>query len=177
MNSANRQKLLTVVAAITVVLWAGDTLVVEPLIKNWRNRAAAIKKLRDDVRDGERTLSRKQSIQQRWEQMRTNMLPAEVSAAKTRAVEAFDRWSESSQISITSIDPQEKRGADDAMTVECHVAAYGSISAVTRFLYELEKDPRAFKVESLQLGSRDNDGQQLTLNLVVSSVLLNQTEQ
>ncbi len=177
MNAHNRQQLLTIVAAAAVVLWVGNALVVDPLIKSWKERTASLKKLRQDVSDGERTLARRQSIEQRWQQMNTNTLPGEVSAAKTRVVEAFDRWSDGSQISITSIDPQEKRGADDYMTVECHVAAYGNLASVTRFLYELEKDPRAFKVESLQLGSRDNDGQQLSLSLQVSGLLLNQAEQ
>ncbi|MBI3416008.1 MAG: type 4a pilus biogenesis protein PilO [Verrucomicrobia bacterium] len=177
MNVNNRQKLLTILAAAVVVVWAGDNLVVEPLIKSWKGRKAEVIRLRRDISDGERTLSRGESIRQRWENMRTNTLPGEVSLAKTRMVEAFDRWSEGSQISITSIDPQEKRAADDYMTVECHVAAFGNLASVTRFLYELEKDPRAFKVETLQLGSRDNDGQQLTLSLQVSGLLLNQADQ
>lgn len=176
MKINNRQQLLTIVAAVAVTLWAGDTLIVEPLIKSWKERKAEVAKLRRDLSDGERTLSRGESIRKRWDAMRTNTLPGEVSFAKTRMVEAFDRWSEGSQISITSIDPQEKRAADDYMTVECHVAAFGNLASVTRFLYELEKDPRAFKVESVQLGSRDNDGQQLTLSLQVSGLLLNQAE-
>ena len=47
------------------------------------------------------------------------------------------------------------------------------MSALTRFLYEVEKDPLALRVESVEITSRDNDGQQLSLALQVSGLLLN----
>ena len=121
-------------------------------------------------------MAREQSIRQRWESMRTNTLPNPVSVAESQVYKAFDRWSQDSQISITSIKPQ-KQNADDYLTVEFRVDAFGSLSTLTRFLYNVEKDPLAVKVEGVEISSRDNEGQQLTLGLQVSGLLLNQAEQ
>ena len=49
--------------------------------------------------------------------------------------------------------------------------------ALTRFLYSVEKDSLAMKVDSVEIVSRDNDGQQLTLGLQVSGLVLNPPEQ
>jgi hypothetical protein len=59
------------------------------------------------------------------------------------------------------------------MTLECRVDGFGNLSALTRFLYDVEKDPMALKVEAVEIAARDNDGQQLSLALQVSGLLLN----
>ena len=58
------------------------------------------------------------------------------------------------------------------MTFECRVDASGTLPALTRFLYEVEQDPLALKVESVEITSRDNNGQQLSLALQVSGLML-----
>jgi len=51
-----------------------------------------------------------------------------------------------------------------------------SIQALARFLYSVETRPLALKVESVEITSRDNDGQQLSLALQVSGVVLGAPE-
>ena len=91
-------------------------------------------------------------------------------------LKSFDRWSQDSRISITSIKPQWKGNTDDYVTLECRVDAYGSLSTLARFLYDIEKDPLALKVDSVEITSRTDDGQQLALGLQVSGLLLGQQE-
>lgn len=170
-NLQNRQKLLTALALTVVGLWAGDRLVISPLIQSWKDRSTRITDLRKSVANGTQILGRERSIRERWESMRDNMLSNEVSAAEGRVLKAFDQWSQDSRVSVTSIKPQWKR-SEEYMTLECRVDAFGGIEAVTRFLYEIEKDPLALKIESVELSSRDNDGSQLTLALQVSGLQL-----
>ncbi|HAM70691.1 MAG TPA: hypothetical protein DCM86_03515 [Verrucomicrobiales bacterium] len=165
-------------AAIAVAsVWFGDQLVLSPLVASWKERTARIAELRKTVNNGTLTLARASIIRDRWEGMRTNTLPSEMSVAESRVLKAFDRWSQESRISITSIKPQWKHNADDFMTLECRVDASGSLSTVSRFLYEIEKDPIALKVDALELAAKDTDGQQLTLGLQVSGLLLNPADQ
>jgi len=44
---------------------------------------------------------------------------------------------------------------------------------VTRLLYEIEKDPMGVKIQNMEITSRDETGQQLTLGLQVSGLILN----
>jgi len=177
MNINNRQQLLTIAAAAAVAFLVSDKLIFSPLTRSWKERAARIVELRKSVTQGAQLLEREQSIRSRWESMRTNTLPSESSVAENQVLKAFDRWSQESQISITSIKTQGKRNADDYMTLECHVDGFGNLSTITRFLYNIENDPMALRVESVEISARDNDGQQLTLSLQVSGLLLSQAEQ
>ena len=172
LNLKNRQQVLLLGALGVVGLWVADSLIVTPLVAGWRSRSSNIVELRKQVHDGEQLLLRERGIRARWSSMRTNTLPTEVSVAEGRLLGAFDGWSRESRVSIMSIKPQWKRSEDDYLTLECRVDASGSLSTITRFLYELEHDPLALKVESVELSSRDSTGAQLTLGLQVSGLVL-----
>jgi Tfp pilus assembly protein PilO len=176
MQLKNRQHLLAIIAIIAVTLLAGDKFVLSPLIAGWKQRAARVVELRKSVNQGSLLLAREQSIRDRWDQMRTNMLPNNVSVAENEVLRAFERWSQQSRLSVTSIKPQWKRTADDYMTLECRADAFGSLEALTRFLYDVERDSLALKVEAVEITTRDNEGQQLSLALQVSGLLLSPQE-
>jgi hypothetical protein len=59
------------------------------------------------------------------------------------------------------------------MTYECRVDATGDLGKLSRFLYSVERDPMALKLELVELGARDKEGQQLSLGLQLSGLVLN----
>lgn len=168
----NRQQWLVILAAAGAALLISDKLVLTPLTASWQARSKQIAELTKQVSQGSLLVSRDTVIRTRWDQMRNGTLPEEVSAAENEVLQAFERWSQESRISISSIKPQWKRAGDDFMTLECRADAFGSIQAVTRFLYEVEKDPLALRVEAVEITARDNDGQQLSVGLQVSGLQL-----
>ena len=168
----NRQQWLIILAATGAALLIGDNLVITPLTASWQARSKQIAELTQQVKQGSLLVSRDSVIRTRWDQMRNGTLPEEVSAAENEVLQAFERWSQESRISISSIKPQWKRTGDDFMTLECRADAFGSIQALTRFLYEVEKDPLALRVEAVEITARDNDGQQLSVGLQVSGLQL-----
>ncbi len=51
--------------------------------------------------------------------------------------------------------------------------AFGNLGALTRFLYNVEADPLALRLDVVELTARDDRGEQLTLGLQVSGLILN----
>lgn len=176
MQIKNRQQLLIIVAGTAFALLLGDSLVFSPLVKLWRTRSERIVELRNKVKAGDELLRRDASIQARWSQMQANTLTNNPSLAEEKLLAAFDQWSQDARISVNSITPQWKRDNDDYQTLECRVDASGSVGSLGRFLYNLEKDPMAVKIESLEITSRDKDGQQLSLGLQISGLVLSAEE-
>lgn len=168
----NRQKLLSILAIAVIALWVGDKLVFSPLVESWKSRGKSIADLRKSVASAKAVIARERFTRSRWDNMRTNSLPQEESEAENQVVRAFDDWSQASQIGIGSIKTQLKPKDDSHMTVECRVDAFGSLQTVTSFLYDIEKDAMAVKVEDIELTSRESDGRQINLGLQVSVLLL-----
>jgi hypothetical protein len=42
----------------------------------------------------------------------------------------------------------------------------------TKFLFDVEKDPLAIKIDAVEITSRDNDGKQLSLAVQLSGLVL-----
>jgi hypothetical protein len=169
----NRQQLLMIGAIAAIALFAGDQLVLSPLTKAWSARAKRITELRQQISRGKMLVQREQNLRSRWEQMSRNALPNNTSAAEQQVVNAIDLWAQNSGVTISAITPQWKHDSDDYMTYECRVDAAGDLGKLSRFLYSVERDPMALKLELVELGARDKEGQQLSLGLQLSGLVLN----
>ena len=172
MKIDNRQKLLTIAAFCAVVVLAGERLAYTPLKKLWTERANRIADLRQRLTQGELRLEGEKSARTQWAGWRKQSLPEDHSLAENQVLKAVDRWVRASAISFTSIKPMWRQSAEDYTTLECHATAMGDMQAVTRFLYELEQDPLPLRVEDLEVTSRDPQGQQLSLGIRFTALLL-----
>ncbi len=177
MKTNNRQQLLTILALTAIGLFAADKLLRGPLMASWDQRAKKVTALQKQVADGRQLLKREQSLRDRWNYMRTNTLPNNPSQAEQQVLKAVDRWSQESRISITSINPQWKHDADEFMTLECRVEASGNLGTVSQFLYAIEKDVMALKLDTVEISAHDAEGQQLSLGLQISGLVLTPQEQ
>ena len=172
MKINNRQQLLAIGAIAVVGLLVVDKVLITPLSNLWSKRAENIRTLRKDIAAGDAIIKREAVLRKTWNEMRANTLPNDPSLAEQNMLGAFDRWSRETGITITSISPQWKHDSDEYMTLECRVDASGTISTVPRFIHDIEKDPMAIKLESIEITARDNDGQQLAVGLQVSGLVL-----
>jgi len=172
MQINQRQRLLAILAISGLGLLIADWFVFTPLTHLWQARSKQIADLRQEIGQGASLLQREQFIRRRWNEMRTNTLTNNASLAEQQMLKAFDTWSQESRVSVTSITPQWKHDEDEYMTLECRVDAAGDMATLAQFLYAVEKGPMALKVVSAELSSHDTIGQQLTLALEVSGLVL-----
>ena len=173
MQIKNRQQVLIIAAVAVVVLFAADQLVLSPLTAAWKARAERIAKLRTDISRANMLVQREQSIRSRWQEMSRNTLPNDTSAAEQQLNKAIDGWAQNSGVTVSAITPQWKHDSDDYMSYEIRVDAAGDLGKLSRFLYSVERDPMALKLELVELGARDKEGQQLSLGLQLSGLVLN----
>lgn len=172
MNQKNRQQLLLMVTIGAVALLIANYLVLIPLQNAWKKRSQTIAELRTKVAAGQGLIDRDQTLRERWAVMQTNTLPKDFSAAEQQLLQAFDRWSRQSRVTIMSINPQRKRETPEYVTLQCQVEASGDLGTITSFLYNLEEDPMAIRVESMEISARDAAGSQMALSLLVSGLVL-----
>jgi Tfp pilus assembly protein PilO len=168
----NRQQALAVAAIGLVGLFAADKVLFSPLYRAWSARGEQIAKYRKQIDEGQHLIQRERSLRSQWDQWQSNTLPNDTSAAEQQVLKAFDRWAQQSRVSVTSFTPQWKRDSEDYMTLECRVDASGNLQTLSQFLYNIEKDPMALQLESVEITARDKAGQQLALGLQISGLTL-----
>ena len=173
----NRQRVLIIATASLVGLYILDAILLTPLTKMWQAHSAEIVKLKTDVARGRGVIERATQTQRVWTEMQEGALPKDAAQAEQDLFSAFELWRGATNIELGSIKPQWKRGTTDRYsTLECRVDATGTLSTLSRFLYELEKSPLALRVDSVELTARDEGGNKLTLGLIVSGLRLSPLE-
>ena len=172
MKINNRQQLLLILTVVAGGLFVGDKVILSPLTHLWKARSETIAKMRKDVKDGTNLIKREQSLRGTWEQMRTNSLPNNQSLAEEQVLKAITAWSDENRVPIASYNSQWKHDTDTYTTLECHVDASGSLDQLTHFIYDIEISPMPLKLESVEFGTHDATGRQLTLSLQISGLAL-----
>jgi Tfp pilus assembly protein PilO len=168
----NRQQFLVALTIGAAALLIGVNFIGEPLLNLWSARSAQIKQLRAKVSEGKLLIQREAGIRSRWSGMTANALPDNPSLADQQVLKLFDNWSRETGVEISSIMPQWKNDSTNYMTLNYRVEASGNLGTLSQFLYDIEKGPAALKLDSVELSTHDNTGQQLTLGLQISGLAL-----
>lgn len=177
MQIKNRQQFLTILTLTAVGLLALDRVVRPPLQKMWNTRAEEIKSLKDKVRDGSALQHRKDSLRQRWDGIQNSTLPNDPTAAEQALWEGLNRWVTFSGVTLQNVAPTLKQSNDPAYkTLECRIDASGNLNALSQFLYSMETDNMALRVQSIEMTSKDANGTTIGLGLQISALILASTD-
>jgi Tfp pilus assembly protein PilO len=172
MEIKNRERLLLIATGGCLVLMILNWLVISPLTASWHHRSDRIAALRKSLGDGAMLLRREASIRERWELMSANALSSTPTAAERQLFDAFDRWVRASGVTEGSFKPQLKDTDDNYSVMECRADVTGNSQTIGKFLDKLQADPLGIRLQSLELTSRDDNGQQLSLGLELNGLLL-----
>jgi Tfp pilus assembly protein PilO len=152
-----RQTILLAAAGLLVIVLVGDQLILRPQLEAWERRGRRIEQLRNDVDNGRDLLARQEQLQDRWEEIKRQCLPADLSAAEGAVLKSVDRWANEVRLSIAMIKPREKKDKEDRPQLEFSASARGSLESIARFLYILETAPLGLRLEEIELTEREKD--------------------
>ena len=170
MNPQNRERLLLIVALSTVGILAADKLVIGPLTSLWKERSTRITELQQSIERGTSLLDRETTITRRWDDMQRSALSKNASSAEEAVIKAADEWGNESGITFTSFKPQWIAYDEGYQTYDCRANATGDLESIARFIFELETDTLPVRAEEIEVTSRDDSGDNLTLALRFSGL-------
>lgn len=178
MDNKDRKKILIIIVASIIGAWVAYTVIVTPLWNAWLARRKEIADLQKAVRKEQGLIHRGDDIERQWQDMQTNALPGDLSQAQSAVVKSVDRLAQASRLTTDSISPQVRQDPDDKdpnvtiTTVECRMDATGTMDSILNFLYSIGRERMAAKLDSVEIGTKDNTGQQLTLGLTINALVL-----
>lgn len=173
----NREKFLAIAAGLAFGIFALDKLVLTPLADLWKERSAKILVLKDSIAKGSQLMERSEFLNDRWAAMKLDSLSGDISAAENAVFQSVNQWAEKSRLGFTSLKPVWRQGEEEHFDLfECRADGFGDLRAVTSFLYELETDPLALRVEDLEISARDDQGGQLGVSLRFTGLVLKENK-
>jgi hypothetical protein len=172
LDPEQRQRWLALAAAAAVAILVLDRMVLTPYARSWRERAAEIEQLELKVSRGRSLLERADFLEQRWHRMQRDALAPRRPAAEETVLKQSAKWARESHVRFTSLTPQWRQPEPGYEVLECRAGLGGNLEAIVRFLYALERDPVAIRIEEFQLAADDEQGRRLNLNLRFSGLRL-----
>lgn len=176
-NTQQRQRLLVVVALTCVGLFIADRLLFRPYIRAFGDRIERIGELRNRLERGQLLLARAQTLEERWQQMQRESLPADRSQAEGLVFSAMNRWRSTSGVTFTSLTSNWRETDKRYNLFEWRITAVGTLSQLVRFLNAVEVDPIAAKIEEAQLMAEDEQGSRLRLSATITFLQLQAGQQ
>ena len=115
----------------------------------------------------------KDRIGKEWDEMINGGLNSDVSATESMVLNAMRTWAQDCGLTITSIKPEREKGNGEIMKeIHFNVACSGNISSVGQFLWNVENSVLPLRITEFQLGSREEDGKEMSLQLKLSALYL-----
>ena len=169
---SRREGIIGIAAAVVLAALMGDRFIMTPVMERLGQIEDRKQQLLTEVNDAHSLFDRRRLMERKWQQLSTDGLNSE-SEAESRVLHALDRWAQDSQLTLTSVKPQRpsavKKGLQE-MTFS--VASTGSLEAVTRFIWLLEKASLPVKITDVQLGSVGESGSEMSLQIRLSALYI-----
>lgn len=172
-----RERLIAIVTLSVIIIFVLDRYVVTPFTE--MNERIQIEK-QDLVTEIERTariFKQRKQVGNEWRDMIKGGLSSDASNTESRILHVIRKWSNDYGLTISSIKP-DRNGAEGGTLKEIifNVACKGSMDAIGRFLLEFENSNLPVRITEFQLGSREEDGRDMSLQLMLSAVYLAESE-
>jgi hypothetical protein len=177
LRTKDRKTLLTLLAAAAVGVLALDNLVLKPYVRAWNARSEAIATLDQRITRGGALLDRADAMERKWRQMQDEALAGDRSTGESNVLRAVSGWVRGSGIALNSWTPEWKSTEPGHELFEIRLGATGDLEEIARFLFELEQDPLAVKVDDLLLAAQDERGRELSMTLRFSGLRLLEASQ
>jgi hypothetical protein len=166
---SKREKYIVIATVAAIALFVLDELVLSPymdtLAQISTDTDAAIKQLTDanDV------FSKQGKLRKVWAQMRGG-LKSDQSEARSQAEHSLVDWSRWAGVAVTSSKSSVPSKAGSFQVLNYEVGGNTSMAAAARMLWAVEQSPIPFRVNEIELSSRPENTDNLTIRLNTSTI-------
>jgi hypothetical protein len=122
--------------------------------------------------DEAQNLFRKRRIlEKEWKNTLSEGLRNEVEA-ESKVGRALNEWSQEARLTLSSVKPDRVASDKGLKEMTFVVVGTGTLDAMARFLWQIETAPLPIKVKDMQLGSSNESGQSMSVQLRLSALCL-----
>jgi hypothetical protein len=170
MGLSKRERIIVLVTILVVGALVADRFVRAPIANTLGELRVEKQKVLGQVATAKTLLLQKQQIEKKEG---TTTRFDDDAEAESRVAKALDQWAVDARLTLTSVKPDRMAGGDKGLKeILFVIAGKGSLDAVTWFLYQVETSELPVKVKHLQLGSTSEAGDNMSLELRISTVYL-----
>ncbi|MBN2372219.1 hypothetical protein JXL19_00320 [bacterium] len=170
---SKRERMIAVVTLLVMLVFILDRYVATPFMDAQENIRIEKQGLINEMQHAAKVFRQRSRVKAEWQEMLKGGLESDSSVMESRVLNVLGDWSRECGISISSIKPDRSRNESNSlMEIIFNVACRGSMDSVGRFMWQIENSKLPLRITEFQLGSREEDGRDMALQLKLSAVYL-----
>ncbi len=173
---SKREKIIAAATLLVMTLLVGDRYALTPLMDKLNQWETEKQDLTLELNDALNLIGRRKRMEREWKAMAGAGLAADAES-ESRVLHALDGWSKDTGLTLTSVKPLRlSKVKDDLHEMTFVVAGTGTLNATAEFIWQIERAALPLRIRDMQLGSANEGGTAMSLQLNISALALVDTE-
>jgi Tfp pilus assembly protein PilO len=168
---SKRERIIAIIAVAAVGFLVLNKFLIGPVAGKLQQLETQKSQLRIDLDEAQNLFRKRRVLERQWKAAMSEGLRNEIEA-ESKVGRALDKWSEEARLTLSSVKPERVASDKGLKEMTFVVVGTGSLDAVTQFLWQIETAPLPIKVKDMQLGSSNESGQSMSLQLRLSALCL-----
>lgn len=168
---SKRERMILIAAIVAIAMLVGDKFVVGPISARREEIKAQKLELQAELQNAQLLFTRQKLMERKWKMLLSDGLLNDAEA-ESKIARALDEWSKEAMLTLSSIKPERVASDKGLKEMTFVVAGMGTLEAVSRFLWQIETAPMPIKVMDMQVGSTNETGKNMSLQLRLSALSL-----
>ena len=169
---SKREQLIAILTTAILVLLVLDRYALTPFFRMREETRSEKEQLQAELAKGKSLLGRRERLRQTWRELVAGGLQRDASETESRVLHEVRKWSGQYGLTLSSIKPDHVGGGDNLHVITFLVTGTGSMSTVGQFLYAVETTSLPLRVKTIQLGSRREGVDEMSLQVGLSAIHL-----
>jgi len=172
MAFTKRERLILLVMVAVLGALVLDRFALTPLLDRRQEVQTRRDALLSEMARAESLLHRRRVIGPRWRRMMAEGMKRDPGEAESQVLRAIGAWADEARLDLVSLRPERSDEETLLPEIEFRATGTGSMAAVSRFLWRLETAAIPLRVKALELASRREGTDNLSIQLKVSTLYL-----
>ena len=167
---SKRERYIALVTFMALAILLVDRLALGPILERKAEIDAEMQRVLGDLEHARVLFARKKQLLPRWEEMLEAGLRLGPAGAESQALHAVRNWSQEARLSLASLRPERVVEHDDMEEITFQASGTGGMGAVVEFLWQVENSAIPVRITELQLGTRKEGTDDLSLQVRISTL-------
>jgi hypothetical protein len=144
--------------------------VVVPVLDAAVAAASKTLEIRGELDRNQKLLDRQTSLQPVWQQITAGGLKTDPNEAESQILHSIREWSQEAKLKLVSIQPEREAEKKVLQEASFRAVGTGTMESVRQFLVLIESSKIPIRIKELQVGSRKDGVDDLTIQMRLSTL-------
>ena len=171
MVMSQRERYIVIGTVAVVALLALDRLFISPLLARQADLDTKIEAARLEVAHNEELFERSSHANRKWKEMTAGALKRDASTTESQLIDSIGQWAQDARVSV-SYKPERSEKQKDFVKVTYRATFNANMGQLRTFLLHIQRATIPIRVTDLQVSSRPEGTDNLTVSMGIATVYL-----